>query len=166
MSTSTINCQNCAAPLAAASCGSRLECGFCGSLQSLPASRLDECVVPLGQQTEHNCPVCRQSLVEAIIGDGEGEFCEVCRGILVQADDFRKIIQQRRADYSGVDSTPTPIAPAALKRIVNCPDCDIRMDVHPYYGPGNTVIDSCRECDLVWLDSGELTAIERAPGRR
>ena len=36
MNTGTTNCQNCAAPLAAARCGSRLECGFCGSFQSLP----------------------------------------------------------------------------------------------------------------------------------
>jgi Zn-finger nucleic acid-binding protein len=40
------------------------------------------------------------------------------------------------------------------------------MDVHPYYGPGSQVIDSCPHCRLVWLDAGELAAIERAPGRR
>jgi Zn-finger nucleic acid-binding protein len=39
------------------------------------------------------------------------------------------------------------------------------MDVHPYYGPGNVVIDSCSACDLIWLDHGELTQITDAPGR-
>jgi Zn-finger nucleic acid-binding protein len=38
------------------------------------------------------------------------------------------------------------------------------MDVHPYYGPGNVIIDSCTTCDLVWLDIGELKQIAEAPG--
>jgi hypothetical protein len=38
------------------------------------------------------------------------------------------------------------------------------MDVHPYYGPGNVVVDTCRKCDLVWLDFGELQQIGDAPG--
>jgi Zn-finger nucleic acid-binding protein len=38
------------------------------------------------------------------------------------------------------------------------------MEVHPYYGPGNVVMDSCTTCDLVWLDVGELKQISEAPG--
>jgi Zn-finger nucleic acid-binding protein len=38
------------------------------------------------------------------------------------------------------------------------------MDVHPYYGPGNVVIDTCGKCGLVWLDHGEMAVIENAPG--
>ncbi len=36
------------------------------------------------------------------------------------------------------------------------------MDVHPYYGPGNIVIDTCADCGLMWLDHGELTRVEQA----
>jgi Zn-finger nucleic acid-binding protein len=39
------------------------------------------------------------------------------------------------------------------------------MATHPYYGPGNVVIDTCTACDLVWLDFGELAQIVDAPGR-
>lgn len=166
MPKSTVNCPNCAAPLAAARCGSRLECGFCGSVRSLPASRLETCVVPLGHPTSHHCPLCGDALVEAVVGEHEGEFCTGCLGILVRTDDFQEIVQQLRAGYTGANARPAPIEPAALDRKVDCPACHATMDVHPYYGPGNTVIDSCGRCGLVWLDSGELTAIERAPGRR
>ena len=38
------------------------------------------------------------------------------------------------------------------------------METHPYYGPGNVIIDSCGDCDLIWLDAGELKQIEHAPG--
>jgi Zn-finger nucleic acid-binding protein len=40
------------------------------------------------------------------------------------------------------------------------------MEVHPYYGPGNVVVDSCCHCGLVWLDAGEISMIETAPGAR
>jgi len=39
------------------------------------------------------------------------------------------------------------------------------MEAHPYYGPGNVIMDSCGHCDLVWLDFGELRQIVDAPGR-
>jgi hypothetical protein len=39
------------------------------------------------------------------------------------------------------------------------------MATHPYYGPGNVVIDSCASCELVWLDFGELEQIVKAPGK-
>ena len=39
------------------------------------------------------------------------------------------------------------------------------MITHPYFGPGNVVIDSCEHCELVWLDFGELQQIVDAPGK-
>jgi Zn-finger nucleic acid-binding protein len=38
------------------------------------------------------------------------------------------------------------------------------METHPYYGPGNVIIDSCSRCELIWLDFGELKQIADAPG--
>jgi Zn-finger nucleic acid-binding protein len=37
------------------------------------------------------------------------------------------------------------------------------MSVHPYYGPGNAVVDTCGDCLLVWLDHSELSVIVTAP---
>ena len=39
------------------------------------------------------------------------------------------------------------------------------METHPYYGPGNIVIDACIQCHLLWLDPGELKQVLDAPGR-
>jgi hypothetical protein len=39
------------------------------------------------------------------------------------------------------------------------------MATHPYFGPGNVVIDSCEPCELVWLELGELKQIVDAPGK-
>jgi Zn-finger nucleic acid-binding protein len=40
------------------------------------------------------------------------------------------------------------------------------MEVHPYYGPGNIVVDSCVDCGFIWLDHGELTRVEQASSGR
>jgi Zn-finger nucleic acid-binding protein len=39
------------------------------------------------------------------------------------------------------------------------------MDTFEYNGPGNIVIDTCHENDLIWLDYGELSKVVDAPGR-
>jgi hypothetical protein len=39
------------------------------------------------------------------------------------------------------------------------------MATHPYYGPGNVIIDTCEPCEVVWLDFGELKQIVAAPGK-
>jgi len=45
------------------------------------------------------------------------------------------------------------------QRGIACPACHQLMDTHPYYGPGNVVINDCGGCGLVWLDFGELDRI-------
>lgn len=39
------------------------------------------------------------------------------------------------------------------------------MNTHPYYGPGNVVIDTCSHCEVIWLDRAELGTTTGAPGR-
>jgi Zn-finger nucleic acid-binding protein len=36
------------------------------------------------------------------------------------------------------------------------------MDAYPYGGAGNIIIQGCRQCELIWLDFGELTRIVRS----
>jgi len=86
--------------------------------------------------------------------------------VLLVDEDFAGLVQNRRANYSGSGVQPAPLEPVELQRHIDCPRCRTVMEVHPYYGPGNTVIDSCRTCGLIWLDQGEMSRMERAPGRR
>jgi Zn-finger nucleic acid-binding protein len=123
-------------------------------------------VAPLGCPLEANCPTCGSTLVEGLMDDFRVGHCPDCRGVLLAGEDFAAIVRSRRASYRRADATPVPLEPLEFQRRVDCPRCQAPMDVHPYYGPGNTVIDSCRSCGLVWLDQGEITRIERAPGRR
>jgi Zn-finger nucleic acid-binding protein len=91
--------------------------------------------------------------------------CRNCRGVLVPRQGFARVVNARRAWASGPPREPRPLNPRELEREVRCPFCNARMETHPYYGPGNLVIDSCTACDVIWLDAGELTQIVDAPGR-
>ena len=72
------------------------------------------------------------------------------------------VIEQLRSD----DHSPavqTPPDQGDLKRVIQCPRCNRRMDTHFYAGPGNVIVDTCDNCHLIWLDRGELTRIAHAP---
>jgi Zn-finger nucleic acid-binding protein len=84
---------------------------------------------------------------------------------LMSRAEFAEAVELRRSRAVGAPVTPRAIDQREMKRQVRCPSCRQAMDVHPYYGPGNVVIDSCSRCDLIWLDLGELNQITDAPGR-
>ena len=162
-----MNCSKCGAPLTPVAGRDYLHCSFCLAY-SFPRGA-DLCVdrvVPLGLTTETPCPRCDEPLALGALEGRHVKRCETCRGVLVPTADFGNLVQKRRHEYTGPARRPVPLNPDELRRRVDCPACAGAMEVHPYYGPGNVVIDSCRDCRLVWLDYGELAAIERAPGRR
>ena len=142
-------------------------CDYCTTLHfpEPPADSPDR-VTPLGETAPADCPLCTAPLIAAALDGTRVLFCPACRGILAQSEAFAQIVRNRRAKYKGAESSPVPVDRTEFERRVDCPACRSRMDVHPYYGPGNAVIDSCGRCRLVWLDHGELAHIERASGRR
>jgi Zn-finger nucleic acid-binding protein len=77
---------------------------------------------------------------------------------------FGELVRMRRERAAGLGIQPPPLDQSELERVVICPLCGKKMETFPYYGPGNIVIDVCSGCQVVWLDSGELRAIESAPG--
>ncbi|MCH7702276.1 MAG: zf-TFIIB domain-containing protein [Planctomycetes bacterium] len=120
---------------------------------------------PLGQQSERRCPVCALFLSAGTLERQRVWYCQKCRGVFLSNDDFVFIVGRRRARRTGPPAKPAPLNPEELKRRISCPACSMEMDAHPYYGPGNTVIDSCERCRMVWLDHGEVGALAKAPGR-
>lgn len=142
-------------------------CEYCTSFQfPSEAPAAVDFVKVLGEESDLSCPVCDVPLVAASIDQRRVLHCERCRGVLATNAEFAEIVKLRRASYEGTDRIPAPLDPEQLKRAVRCPSCGGVMDVHPYYGPGNVVVDTCSRCTLIWLDHGEISVIEKAPGRR
>lgn len=162
-----MNCRNCGGPLSWTPGASVRECGFCGSYQPLElAQDVADRVAWLGTTSERPCPKCDQPLEQIALDKTPAEACSQCHGLLVPGEAFAAVVRDRRATYRGAEVMPTPLDTEQLSGGVDCPDCGHSMDRHCYGGPGNQIIDSCGACGLVWLDSGELSAIETAVGRR
>ncbi len=113
------------------------------------------------------CPVCVEP--HLYVGDLVGTQicgCVECKGFLIDSATFGSIIQVLRGQYQGREDIPELMDVKQLDLVLDCPACQAHMYTHPYHGPGTVVVNSCGECQLNWLDAGELTKIVRAPGRR
>lgn len=160
-----MNCRNCGAAMALHTTRSYFFCNYCGAFHFPEGA--DEGIRPLGPAPDAGaCPGCAAPLVRASLDEAHRVlYCDRCRGVLVPRKTFAEVVQRRRAWASGPTSTPAPLGAADLARRVECPSCQAPMLTHPYYGPGNIVIDACETCDAIWLDYGELRQVVSAPGR-
>ncbi|MEM9410456.1 MAG: hypothetical protein AAGA30_05050 [Planctomycetota bacterium] len=133
---------------------------------SLPSTTADG-VSFLDSVVEFTCPVCVDSdLMVGSLGNTQVCICESCKGFVIDSATMGDMIHHLRGTYQGADDRPVPINAEELDKQIDCPVCFQTMYTHPYYGPGNVVINSCNSCKINWLDEGELAAIVRAPGLR
>ena len=133
---------------------------------SLPVTTVDG-IAKSDRVVEFGCPVCPDSELQVgALGRTQVCICESCNGFVIDSETFGSLISQLRAIYRGADDRPVPLDAKELDKQINCPVCYEAMYTHPYYGPGNVVINSCSSCNINWLDEGELDKIVRAPGRR
>lgn len=139
-------------------------CEFCQAIAFMKEN--PDGVVPVGQRTELECPVCGIELCTASIVGHEILQCRRCEGVLVYQEDFPLIIRGRVHRGDGAPRLPLPLGEEDRRRMLKCPMCDGPFALHPYYGPGNVLIDTCSECTLIWLDRGEIaTIVAAAQGR-
>lgn len=157
------SCENCGAPMRPVPGRDYFHCEYCSSF-AFPEPSPDG-VVLLGETGDVLCPVCSTPLVSASVADVRVLHCANCRGVLVEQEAFSVIVRLMRAQASGEPDPIRPVDRKELERDIACPHCGRTMETHPYYGPGNVVIDNCPRCALVWLDYGELAGIRDAPGR-
>ena len=141
-------------------------CHHCGAFHFIDTAAADG-LQPLGPSDKaHDCPVCATVLGRGLLDATHPvEHCAGCGGLLMPRASFGDVVTRRRAWASGPPSVPARLDARELERQLTCPGCRGSMAVHPYYGPGNVVIDTCDRCDVVWVDSGELRQIADAPGR-
>jgi Zn-finger nucleic acid-binding protein len=158
-----MNCQNCGAPLNVVVGQEYTRCEYCGTFAFL------EDPVPIeeigDEPAPHRCPLCNVPLVRAQIARWRMWHCTTCRGLLIQRTDFRALVEYKRSRAFGPPDPIQPFDRSLLERVLHCPVCKEKMETHPYFGPGQFVIDSCIPCEVVWLDYGELRKAINAPGR-
>jgi Zn-finger nucleic acid-binding protein len=139
------------------------QCGHCSTLVC-PEPVADG--VRLTGNAGNTCPICRQALARAVMDDREPiQVCQRCKGIFMSREAFAATLVARRRAAERPSVIPRPADRSDLERRIACPQCGSEMLTDWYYGPGNIVIDTCTDCDVVWLDAGELGRAIDAPGR-
>lgn len=160
-----MNCQNCGGAMELFPARGYFFCRYCGSFHFPEATADDGIRLVSDNPDASNCAVCEKPLASAMLDETYAvRYCRNCRGVLIPRRGFAGVVQHRRAWATGTPGPAVPLNPDDLRRKVRCPVCKAAMVTHPYYGPGNVVLDSCESCELVWLDFGELKQIVDAPG--
>ena len=163
-----MNCENCNTTMPKVHGQNHFECRPCNAFH-FPTSieEAEDSLQATGKMTEFQCCKCDQPLELGKLRNMlDVCFCDNCRGFVIDSESLGEVITELRRNYDGEDDKPRPINPDDLDAQHPCPACAEPMDAHPYYGPGNVVIDTCQHCKLGWLDHGELATIVRAPGVR
>jgi len=152
------NCVNCGAPMQADKARGGLVCTHCGSLEALAPLIRD---IEIGDAADLPCPSCGASLANARLDGNPLLVCPQCKGMLIAMLHFVSVIDAA----SGHEDQHGVVMPRDQKpgdRTLTCPRCRQSMLSHFYGGPGNLVIDTCEQCQVNWLDQGELRRIARA----
>ncbi len=167
-SSTTYSCRQCGGVARPVAGRDYLQCEYCRSLVFTTGNPLTiDRITPMGEELDAECPTCAKPLLTGQLEDRRVLYCGGCYGMLLKNEDFAAVTRLRRARREGCEAEPAkPLDTQEYERQLDCPNCHSRMEVHPFYGPGNIVMDSCSRCQFVWLDHGELRTIERSEGGR
>ena len=106
------------------------------------------------------CPLCKTELVRLTYEGLKVAQCASCRGVLVAEDRLSRIksIPQRSKEH--LENELQESSGEDTVRWVKCPGCWELMEKQRVKKPQLFNIDCCKDCRLVWLDGGELAAVQ------
>lgn len=112
------------------------------------------------RETTMNCPRCRTELQTRTTDGVEIDECPSCQGIWFDADELRRVKDEKDKDLNWMDFELWKHADRfRLKtKPVKCPNCAHELVTIDYDETG-VEIDHCTHCRGVWLDAGELEKI-------
>jgi Zn-finger nucleic acid-binding protein len=106
-----------------------------------------------------NCPDCRGQLTPVLYEGVSIHVCPACKGSLL---DEQKLSQIEINREKPIPRDQVHTKPQRLNNSRICPGCNIGLEKSKYgkYFPRS--IDKCVQCNLIWLDEGELEDIQIA----
>jgi len=111
-----------------------------------------------------NCPRCKTDLTKEIIMSSSGSIeidkCASCEGLWFdngELSHFEKLIEPTLLEIKNIPSKEIQMIQ------LHCPMCEDHPAMLKRSHPRdkNVVIDYCKKCKGVWLDYGELDAIQK-----
>ena len=114
------------------------------------------------------CPLDGHELVrQRYEADIDIDKCPECGGLWLDHQELERIQDCREHDYSEeIKQIPNLVnqaftmALARSKPAVQCPSCDQVMERREYGSASQVMIDVCTSCRGIWLDNGEINALE------
>jgi len=88
------------------------------------------------------------------------QVCEACQGMWISAetlDEIELTTEQRLFEFRRIPSKASQYEP------LDCPQCDptVRLEKVENERDRKVVMDVCPQCGNIWLDGGEMQAIEQ-----
>ncbi len=110
------------------------------------------------------CPACQRNLGTLMAGGVVLDVCQDgCGGIWFDQHELRKIVRYGETapePLASIRRDPSVVVDTKARRM--CPKCaPIIMQRRFYSVKGQIEIDECPKCGGIWLDAGELEAIQR-----
>jgi Zn-finger nucleic acid-binding protein len=155
-----MNCTQCGAPMQVSLNNDSYYCRYCGSYEFINPNK--DGVILLGETVKYICPQCKKALVTAKAANIDLLSCKHCKGNLISQPLLLNIIKQVKVDIISSEELGSPQENDELLRIIDCPICSRQMESYPYgAASGNIIIQGCGNCNVVWLDFGDLYRIEK-----
>lgn len=109
-----------------------------------------------------NCPNCDHHLARIRYAGVNVLKCDHCGGHLVENHRVKTIERKVEKDLKPLVAEIVAVQGLDTAHKIRCPRCRDRMIKKEIRAQRRFRIDECRNCDLVWLDGGELAEIQLA----
>ncbi|HJN15511.1 MAG TPA: zf-TFIIB domain-containing protein [Armatimonadota bacterium] len=110
------------------------------------------------------CPRCNEPLTVAKAPGMELDVCRTCGGVHFDHGELAQMTIKRRDELDAVERLVEPDEATAPRGIdtrgLVCPACAARMESYEYSFCSGITLDRCPECFAIWVDDGELQAIQ------
>jgi Zn-finger nucleic acid-binding protein len=100
-------------------------------------------------------------------GDVPVDRCPLCHGLWLDKGELEAVQKTLEHDYSKELTHINTVAPAyemarqRVRPVVNCPKCRSPLHAEEYAYCSQILIDRCGKCGGIWLDTGEVQALEQ-----
>jgi Zn-finger nucleic acid-binding protein len=108
------------------------------------------------------CPDCGQPLSREVFMGVQIDTCTACAGIWFDNGELRRLMQAHPHALLALEEHIVPTAErnrvAPSRRL--CPVCHIPLFRFLYHYDSPVELDTCESCSGVWVEDGELRAIQ------
>lgn len=114
------------------------------------------------------CPRDGEELFPVNYEDGViTDACPKCKGMFLDRQELEKIEEVREHDWSEMMSRFPDLVAGAYEKArqkaqeeIRCPKCGSEMETREYAYCSQVMINKCVGCGGIWLDGGEIEALE------